>query len=229
MVKGRRLLLFALLSASCGWLNAQEGQRHGLVFEAWVRDTFFAGYQPASDTQKWNIPADANPAHGGVPVDPKALEYGTAVDLGDALRQYEINEPFMLILGFWQQDGNEKHFTNLIAPVVSSAKWRELWGPVTYADLLRLDRLIKDTGRPIEEVRKLVLKMKSSPPFTKAVIQMNPKIDARQRRLQCSIRFADVFRHLAPEADPSPQPRVSLWGVPFPGPVTSPPRTPRGH
>ncbi len=230
MVIGRRFLFLALFAAaSCGWLGAQEVQHHGLVFEAWVRDTFFAGYKPASYTQKWDIPAAANTVHGGVPANPKAIKHGAPVDLGDALRQYEINEPFMLILGFWRQDGDEKHFTNIIAPVVSSEKWRELWGPVTYADLLRLDRLIKDTGRPIEEVRKLALKMKGSPPFTEAVIQVNPKIDSRQRRLQCLIRFADVFKHLAPDADPSPQPNAALWGVPFPGPVVSPPRTLRSR
>ena len=53
-------------------VSAEEVQRHGFVFEAWVRDTFFDGYRPPSYTQKWDIPADVNRAHGGVPVNPKA-------------------------------------------------------------------------------------------------------------------------------------------------------------
>lgn len=196
------------------------------MFERWVRDTFFGGYKPASYTQRWDIPAAANKDHGGVPVNPKAVKFGTSVDLGDALRQYEISEPFVLVLGFWEQDGSEKKFVSIVAPLVTPEQWHELWGAITYADLLKLDELIKDTGRPIEEVRKLALKMKSAPPFNTAVIQVNPKIDARQRRLQCSLRFADVFKHLAPDAEPRPTGPATLWGIPFPGTLHSPPRQP---
>lgn len=225
----RRLrLILALLLASLASLlaPAQEVQAHGLAFERWVRDTFFASYRPTSYTQKWDIPAAANKDHGGVPVNPKAVKFGTPVDLGDALRQYEISEPFILVIGFWEQDGNEKRFVSIVAPLISPEKWRELWGDVTYADLLKLDELIKDPARPIEETRKLALKMKGSPPFTTATIQVNPKIDARQRRLQCSIRFADVFQHLAPDAEQRPE-NPTLWGVPFPGPLASPARNQR--
>jgi len=220
--------LLTVLAAAAALLtlgSAQEVQSHGLVFERWVRDTFFAGYKPASYTQRWDIPASANRDHGAVPVNPKTARHGAAVDLGDALRQYEIDEPFLLIIGFWRQDGDVKRIVNIIAPEVSPALWRKLWGPVTYADLRRLDALIKDTGPAVEETRRLALKMKNSPPFSEAVIQVNPKIDSHgQRRLQCSIRFNDVFKHLAPDADPSPQARPALFGVEYPGPIASKPR-----
>lgn len=218
---GRLVLLLLALS---GGLGAQEVQQHGLVFEQWVREIFFNGYRPKSYTQKWDIPADVNTAHGGVAVNPKAVKYGTPVDLGDALRQYEIDVSFILVLGFWQQEGDEKRFTNIVAPLITPEQWRKLWGSVAYADILKLDALIKDKGRSIEETRKLALKMKNSPPFTTAVIQVNPKIDAQQRRLQCSLHFADVFKHLAPDADPRPQENPTLWGVPFAARVASKPR-----
>ena len=218
-------LLLAACAAALTLGSAQEVQRHGLVFEQWVRDTFFDGYKPASYTQRWDIPASANREHGAIPVNPKAVKHGTAVDLGDALRQYEIDEPFLLILGFWAQDGDMKRIVNIIAPEISPELWRKLWGPVTYADLRRLDALIKDPGPSVEETRRLALKMKNSPPFTGAIIQVNPKIDAHgQRRLQCSIRFSDVFKHLAAGADPSPQARPALFGVEYPGPIASKPR-----
>jgi hypothetical protein len=216
---------FLLAAALAVLTPAQEVQQHGLVFEKWVRDTFFDGYKPASYTQRWDIPAAANRDHGGMPVNPKAVKHGTAVDLGDALRQYEIDEPFRLIIGFWQQDGDVKRIVNIIAPEISPALWRKLWGPVTYADLIKLDALIKDTGPSIEETRRLALKMKNSPPFTGAIIQVNPKIDAHgQRRLQCSIRFSDVFKHLAPGAESKPQGQPTLFGVAYPGPISSKPR-----
>jgi hypothetical protein len=215
------LLGLALLANSAA--VAQEVQQHGLVFERWVRDTFFGGYRPPSYTQRWDIPAEINREHGGVPVNPKAVKFGTPVDLGDAVRQYEIDEPFILLLGFWEQDGDAKRFVSIVAPLITPEKWKSLWGDVTYADLLKLDALIKDPARPIEEVRRLALKAKNSAPFTSAVIQVNPKIDAHQRRLQCSLRFADVFKHLAPDVAPR-QDTPALWGVPFPGPIASKPR-----
>ena len=49
-----RLLLLLILALVA---PAQEVQRHGLVFEQWVRDTFFEGYQPPGYTQRWDIPA----------------------------------------------------------------------------------------------------------------------------------------------------------------------------
>jgi len=218
-------LLLTILAAAAAGAAAQEVQRHGLVFERWVRDTFFHGYKPASYTQRWDLPAAENRDHGGIPVNPKAVKHGTAIDLGDAFRQYEIDEPFLLVVGFWAQDGEVKRIVNIAAPEVRPELWRKLWAPVTYADLLKLDALIKDTGRPVEEIRRLALKMKNSPPFSEAVIQVNPKIDhAGQRRLQCSLRFAEFFKHLMPGADPSPQDRPTLWGVAYPGLIASPNR-----
>lgn len=54
---------------------------------------------------------------------------------------------------------------------------------------------------------------------------MNPKIDTHgQRRLQCSIRFTDAFKYLAPDADPQPQEHPALFGVEYPGSIASEPR-----
>jgi hypothetical protein len=228
MLSARRALsllavLVALLAAHA--LSAQEVQQHGLVFEQWVRDTFFDGYRPPNYTQKWDIPAAANRAHGGVPANPKATKYGAPVDLGDALRQFDIAEPFLLIVGFWQQEAETKRFVKIVAARVELAQWRALWGPVTRADLEKLDTIIKDKSRTPEQARAAALKIKTAPPFTRSVIQVNPKIDSKtQRRLQCSIRFDDLFKHLAPGADPRSQAHASLWGVEFSGEIASAPR-----
>lgn len=220
----RLLLLVALLASP--FLTAQEVQQHGLVFEEWVRDTFFDGYKPPSYTQKWDIPAAANQVHGGVPVNPKAIKYGAPVDLGDALRQFDIAEPFILVVGFWRQEGDEKRFVNIVAPRIDPAAWRKLWGPITRADLARLDAVIKDKSLTPEQARSAALKIKSAPPFTQSVIVVNPKIDSKtQRRLQCSLRFEDLFKHLAPDADPKAHDHVALWGAEFPQVVASKPRT----
>ena len=215
----------ALLAALACAALAQEVQQHGLMLETWVRDTFFDGYKSASYTQKWDIPADANKHHGGVPVNPKAAKYGTPVDLGDALRQISIDEPFILVIGFWQQEDYTKRFVNIVAPRIEPAGWKKLWGPVTLADVRRLDAVIKDKSLTPEQARAASLKIKSAPPFSESVIVFNPKIDSKtQRRLQCSLRFADVFKHLVPGGNPAVQETAALWGVPFPQTVASKPR-----
>ena len=218
----RRFLLLATFVAVLA-ASAQEATRHGVVFEKWVRDNFFDGYRPASHTQRWDIPATANQKHGGIPVTTTTVKYGAAVDLGDALQQYEIDEPFMLVVGFWQQaEDGEPRFVNIAAPVIPPELWRKLWGPVTYADLLRLDALVKDQGPSVEELRKRALKVKNAPPFSEAVIQVNPRIDTHgQRRVLCSIRFADFFKHLVPGADDKPQEHPALFGVEYPNPNAS--------
>ena len=219
-------LIPCLLLAAAPGSRAEEVQAHGLVFEHWVCDTFFGGYRPSAYTQKWDIPAGANTAHGGLPANPKATRAGTPVGLGDALRQYDIEEPFLLILGFWEQTGREeKRFVKFLAPRVEPAAWRALWGSVTRADLERLDAVIKDRSLSPVEARLRAQELKARPPFSSAVFVLNPKIDAKgQRRLQCSLRYADIFKHLAPEVSPDPDPAPTLWGRPFPGPVKSAPR-----
>ncbi|MCB1275344.1 hypothetical protein [Prosthecobacter sp.] len=203
----------------------REVQSHGLMFEQWLRETFFRGYEPQSPTQKWDVPAEANKDHGHLPVNPKATKHGTPINLGDALRQFEIDEAFLLIVGFWQQvTAEEKRWRNVQTVTVTPEMWRKLWGPITKSDLERLNAVIKDKTLSIEETRVRAQGIKSKPPFTSAVIQVNPKIDASQRRLQCSLRFDDFFKHLAPEASSEPQVRPMVFGVPVPPRFESSPR-----
>ncbi len=204
---------------------AREVQNHGVVFEQWIRDTFFDGYAPASYTQKWDIPASANKKFGGIAVNPKAIKYKSAVDMGDALRQFDIAEPFWLIVGYWQQEGDNKRFVNVVAQRIEPEDWRKLWGDLERADLERLDKVIKQTP-DYQEARRLAQQIKREPKFKSAIITLNPKIDSKsQRRLQCSLSWSKMFVTVAPNADPSIQERPVLWGVPVDIEVASAPRS----
>ncbi len=213
-MKLKHLALFVALF--CGGVSARavEVQNHGVVFEKWIRDTFFDGYEPQSYTQKWDIPGSANKRFAGIPVNPKATKYRTPVDLGDALRQYKIDEEFYFVLGYWQQEAEKKRFVNVVAAKINPREYRKLWGDVKLEDLQKLDAIIKNTP-DYKEARKLAQAMKKTAPFNTSIITLNPKIDSKtQRRLQCSLSFARVFKYLAPTADPAIQERPLLWGVP---------------
>ncbi len=228
-IPGRGMICRGLLAVVCVaqlsvCAHATEVQKHGLSFEHWVADTFFGGHRPAGPTDKWDIPASANKKHGRIPVNPKATQYGEPALLGDALRQYDINEPFLLIVGFWEQDGRGKKFVQSLVARIEPDQWRKLWGSVTRRDLESMDKLVKDTSRPIAEVRKEVLRRKKQPPFSEAVIQLNPKIDRSQRRLQCSISYVRLFKNLAPNRNRKRQPFAEIFGRRIPPIAASPPR-----
>ncbi len=228
----------ALIALAAGWvllfspapLRAQEVQQHGVAFEEWIRNQFFGGYTPDGYTQKWDIPAEANRDYGKIPVNPKATRYGTPIGMGDALRQFDIDEPYLLIVGFWDQVGTHKCFVNVVAARIDPDLQRRLWHPIQRADLEALDTLIKDRSLPVDQVRRRALAMKNAAPFSQAIIQVNPKIDTKgQRRLQCSLRFFDFFEHVAPGHSSDRTDHPELFGLPVPKLPDSGPRafTPR--
>ena len=222
---GPFLLALCLLLSAFRLAPAVEVQNHGVVFERWIRDTFFEGYTPESYTQKWDIPASANKKFGGIPVNPKAIKYKGSVDMGDALRQFDVDEPFWLVVGYWQQQGENKRFVNVVAERIEPQEWRALWGELERADLERLDATIKETP-DYREARQLAQAIKREPKFKSSILTLNPKIDSKgQRRLQCSLSWSKMFKFVAPNADPGVQERPMLWGVPVDIVVASAPRS----
>jgi hypothetical protein len=218
-----RIFLFFLLLALP--LRAQEVQSHGYQWERWVQDTFFDGYRVKQYTQEWDIAKEANKKHGGLPVSVKFTKYGTSVDLGDAIRQFNIDEKFMIVIGYWKQEGNRKRVVHMIAPVVTPEQWRKLFEPITREDLLKLDATVKNRELTPQQASLEASKIKREKPFTEALMTLNPKIDSKgQRRLQCSLRFDRVFKYLVPDVDPKAQDNPTLFGVEAPPPFVSGPR-----
>jgi hypothetical protein len=217
------LISLALLLVSP--LSAQEVQSHGLVFENWINDTFFDGYRP-DYTGKWDVPGKLNKERGGIPVNPKAIKDRTSVDMGDALRQFDIDEPFWLVIGYWEQRGPMKYMVRILAERIDPEVWQSFWHPIQREDLERLDAVIKDRALDYREARKQAHAIKNAPPFTEAIMVVNPKIDSRgQRRLQCSLRYNDLTKHLLGGKEPVKSDSPQLWGTTFPNPIASPPRT----
>ena len=202
-----------------------EVQKHGFSFEEWVRNQFFDGYQATSYTGHWDVPAEANLRLGGLPVSIKTAKYGSPIGLGDALRQFNVREDFLLIVGYWKQEGPNKRFVNTVAATIRSNLWRSIWSPITQDDLQRLDGTIKDRSIGYREARIRAQKIKSASPFADVAITLNPKIDSKvQRRLQCSISFKLMFDRLVPGANGGKIENPELFGVKVMKPFPSGPR-----
>lgn len=193
---------------------APEVQQHGFTFEKWVHETFFNSYKTRSYTDEWDVHKEFNVNYGGVPVSIKTAKYGSPIGLGDALRQFHINEDFLLIAGFWRQEKGKKRIVNIVAAPISVALWRLLWHPITEDDLRELDSAIKDRSLTYQQARIEAKRIKSQQPFTQAHITVNPKIDSKtQRRLQCSLGFSTFFSTVSPDADQKPVDIPKLFGT----------------
>lgn len=203
-----------------------EVQRHGFDFENWVKETFFAEFN-AAYTQKWDVPDEANclakipNGFHHLPVSIKTCKFGSPIGFGDALRQYNNNENFLLIVGFWKQNGNYKNFVAVEGAKISATDWKNLFLPLEITDLVLLDSTIKNVGLHYSEVRKTAKELKSSDKFKQTKIILNPKIDSKtQRRLQCSLPFNIFWRDFVKKA-PYQSFDCELFGEKVPNPFLS--------
>lgn len=131
-----------------------------------------------------------------MPVSIKTCKNNCPIGFGDALRQFHIDEDFLLIVGFWEQSGIHKNFVSVEAVKITSAEWRSLFSPLLMQDLQTLDSVIKDKTIYYAEVRRKAKEIKRL--FAPTKIVLNPKIDSKeQRRLQCSLPFKFFWQDFA--------------------------------
>ena len=207
-----------------------EVQKHGFDFENWIKATFFTEFQ-AVYTQKWDVPAEANNSLKVpnelrfLPVSIKTCKYGSPINFGDALRQFNNYDNFMLIVGFWQQSGANKNFVAVEGVKILSAEWRNLFRPLSAGDIALLDSTIKNRELHFTEARNQAEAIINTDKFQQTKIVLNRKIDSKnQRRLQCSLPFATFWQEFAKKAAYQNN-ACDLFGVKVPNPFVSAQRT----
>ena len=201
-----------------------EVQLHGFDFENWIKKTFFADFT-VSYSSKWDVPAEFNrlenvpEAFQHLPVSIKTCKNRCPIGFGDALRQFNVDEDFLLIVGFWEQSGANKNFVAVEAVKIGAIFWKNLFAPLTEDELKSLDSVIKNKESHYAEVRKSAKEIKKSFAPTKMIL--NPKIDSKsQRRLQCSLPF-NVFWNDILKKESSRNLETSLFGERVPNPFVS--------
>lgn len=204
-----------------------EVQKHGFDFENWVKETFFVKSH-VDYTEKWDVPSALNistvvpGALQRLPVSIKTCQLGKAIYFGDALRQSENQEDFLLIVGFWKQSGVFKNFVAVEAAKVTVEDWRTLFLPLFEDDIIKLDAIIKDRSVDYWETRRRAKETKKPERFKSARIVLNPKIDSKekQRRLQCSLPSNVFWNNIAKKA-PYENNDCELFGEKVPNPFLS--------
>jgi hypothetical protein len=201
-------VVIALAFSPSAPLLAEEEQSHGFVFEQRVLGQAIGkGY-----TDEWDIPGKFNRANPGVPISVKLIQWGGAIYLGDALRQCSIDEPFEMVVGFYEKEPSR--IVALHSTVIQPERWHALWGTVTPRDIEKLMAIAK-TGTLEEAREKTKVEAERLRSLT-AGMSINPKLDENQRRIQCSLPFDIFHRELLGIKKPEQQKRLRLWGDPFP-------------
>ena len=212
-----------------------EVQDHGITFEAWIREKIFSGYA-GEYSQKWDIPAEVNQHNvlpdeiENLPISVKTAKFGSSIALGDALRQRQIDERFLMITGFWsQRTPEEKWIEEIVCVSFRPEVWDKLWGPFSLGELKRFDAMVKDLDIPPEKARSDAQRWKKEMEAKGgSTVVINPKIGSgTQRRVQCSLPFKRFWQLANREPIRSDFPK--LFGVPFPNPIRSSKRVFQKH
>ena len=165
------------------------------------------------------VSLNPNPADGPVSIKVAKWKSGKSgkVDFGDARRQFQIDQTFTLVVGFWEQDGLRKRVVKIVPVVIKPELWDSLWTPIQFADLKRLDEQIKDRTIDYVEARRLAKATVKMPPFTESIFRANRKIDSTgQRRLQCTLTQKNFLDYLAPHVSRDKEDEPTLWGHAIP-------------
>jgi hypothetical protein len=168
-----------------------EVQEHGFIFEDWVKGVLGVKHLATNYTQKWDVAK-------GIPVSVKFMGMKNAVEFGSAVRIYEIDEPFILVIGRWKQDGNLKYVRSIDEIVITPEILRRMRGDITLAELREFDEKIKSfpPGKEGQAAGSFFArKWKSERKSRKGLLTITHKIDSKdQRRVQCNLNYTNYIK-----------------------------------
>lgn len=157
-------------------------QQNGHEFDTEIKRIYNVtdvGYTSIHD-----IPSEFNE---GIPASIKS-SLGDTCDCGDALRMFHNSqlERYQLIRGRFEQVEQQKHLRE-VHLVDMSNSMNLLWGTLTLEEVIALNELTKSYRPGNEDVRKAVHALKDELNKKSGFMQLRPKMDSAQHRLQCSI------------------------------------------
>ncbi len=176
-----------------------EVQEHGFIFQNWVKRVLGVDHLAENYTQKWDIP-------GEIPISVKFMGLTNALEFGSTVRIWEINEPFVLVVGRWKQDGAQKRVVSIDEIKITPAILNKMRGSITLSELKAFDEKIKrfPPGKKGQaEGIKFAKKWKKERAEKMGLLTITHKIDSKdQRRIQCNLNYGNYKKLFG---DPSMQ------------------------
>lgn len=168
-----------------------EVQKHGFAFENWIKRTLGVDKVSSKYTQKWDI-------SGKIPISIKCIGKTNALELSSAIRFWENDKPFLLIVGRWEQVGNVKKIISIDELMIDKKILTKLKGDLKLEELKEFNKKIVSfpSGKKgQEEGISYANKWKEENNPKIGLITITHKIDSKnQRRLQCNINYQNYLK-----------------------------------
>ena len=181
--------------------KSSEVQKHGFVFEEWVKTVLGVESLASQYTQKWDVP-------GELPISVKCMGLRNAVEFGSTVRFWSIDRPFLLVIGRWEQVGDHKVIKSIDEIRITPEVLAKLRGDISLDEIKAFDEKIKrfPPGKAGQQEGIAFAKAwKRARKDRMGLLTITHKIDSKdQRRIQCNLNYKQY---------------VSLFGAPAKTPV----------
>lgn len=168
-----------------------EVQNHGFIFENWVKEILGVKNLAYNYTQKWDI-------QGKKPISVKCMGLKNALEFGSAVRIFEINEPFTIVIGRWKQFGQNKIMQSIDEITIDLEILSKMRGEITLDELRDFDKKIKlfPPGKIGQQQGiEFAKKWKNEHKNKLGLLTITHKIDSKsQRRVQCNMNYNNYVK-----------------------------------
>ncbi len=168
-----------------------EVQNHGFIFENWIKCVLGVEKLASNYTQKWDILNET-------PISVKFMGLTNALEFGSTVRIWEINKPFTLIIGRWEQVENKKIVRSIDEIDITPEVMSKMCGDITLEKIKEFDKKIKKFPagkRGQKEGIEFAKKWMSQRKDKMGLLTITRKIDSKnQRRIQCNLNYNNYIK-----------------------------------
>ena len=168
-----------------------EVQKHGFIFEEWVKNILGVSHLATNYTQKWDVA-------GKDPVSVKFMGEKNALEFSSTVRIWEIQENFILVIGRWRQVGNKKKVVSIDEIKITKNILNKMRGDISMDEIKEFDKKIKTfpAGKLGQfEGITFAKKWKKDRKDRMGLLTITHKIDSKtQRRIQCNLNYKNYIK-----------------------------------
>ena len=161
-----------------------ENQGHGFTFEGFIKKILKVDHLAYNYTQKWDI-------SNKIPISVKFMGVKNALEFGSTVRIWEINEPFILVIGRWKQLESKKVIVSVDEIKITKDILNKMRGSITLNEIKMFDQKIKKFSKgPIGQKEGILFarQWKKERKDRMGLLTITHKIDSKdQRRIQCNL------------------------------------------
>lgn len=159
-----------------------ERQKHGFIYEEYIINKNNL-IKENNYTSKW----DGYELYKGVktPVSVKCMKINSNIEFGDFKRQLEINEDFILYVGFWEN--NKQNIIEEYKILIKKDSWCKYFGNKKIIKQM-LDELKTISNSYFDDNKWLKYRTKYKESYGESILSLRFKRDhKKQKRIQCAI------------------------------------------